>query len=164
MKLVISNKKGQAKQVEIEVTDERKLYGSKIGDKVSGNDFGFEGYEFEVKGGSDTSGFPMRRDVQGPERKAILATKSLGNLVKRKGKRTRKTVRGNTVSDSIAQLNLYVLKEGKENIFEEPKAEGEEAPAEDKAEAKEEAPKEEKKEEKAEDTKTEAPVEDKKEE
>jgi len=142
MKLVIANKKGQAKQVEIEIVDERKLYGSKIGDKISGDDFGFEGFEFEVKGGSDTSGFPMRRDVQGPERKAILTTKSLGNIVKRKGIRTRKTVRGNTVSDSISQLNLYIVKEGKVNMFEEPKAE-EEAPAE---ETKEEAPKEEKKE------------------
>jgi len=134
MKLVISNKKGQAKQIEIEIADEKKLYGFKIGDTISGNDFGLEGYDFEIKGGSDTSGFPMRRDVQGPERKAILSTKSLGNLIKRKGKRTRKTVRGNTVSDSIAQLNLYIIKEGKENIFEEPKEETSEKSEENKKE------------------------------
>ncbi|MBW3020499.1 30S ribosomal protein S6e [Candidatus Woesearchaeota archaeon] len=133
MKLVISNKEGKAKQVEIELVQERKLYGSKIGEEISGDSIGFEGYTFSVRGGSDSSGFPMRRDVQGQERKRILTTSSLGNHLKRKGMRTRKSVRGNTVSDSIAQLNLFVVKEGSTPLFEEPK---EEAPAE-------EAPKEE---------------------
>lgn len=129
MKLVISNKQGKAKQVEIELVQERTIYGSKIGDQISGDSIGFEGYTFEIKGGSDVSGFPMRRDVQGQERKKILTTSSLGNKLTRKGMRTRKSVRGNTVSDAISQLNLYVVKEGKTSLFEEPKAE-EEAPAE----------------------------------
>ena len=149
MKLVISDKKGKAKQIEFE--DEKSLRGLKIGGKLEGSKIGFEGYEFEIRGGSDSAGFPMRRDVQGEERKRILVTDSLGAHIKRKGMRKRKTVRGNTVSISTAQLNLYVIKTGTKDIFAEAKeasAKGEakkekETPKEDKKEVKEE-PKEEK--------------------
>jgi len=135
MKLVISNKEGKAKQIEIEDNVASSLYGTKIGDKVDGSKVDMEGYEFEVRGGSDDAGFPMRRDVQGSERKAILATSGIGLKIKRKGMRKRKTVAGNTIGESTAQINLYVLKEGKTSLFEEPKAEepaeGEEAPKEE---------------------------------
>jgi len=137
MKLVISNKQGKAKQVEIEDNVASSLYGIKIGDKFNGNLVNMEGYEFEVRGGSDDAGFPMRRDVQGMERKAILATSGLGNHIKRKGMRKRKTVAGNTIAEATAQVNLYVIKKGKEDLFAEPVTE----------EKKEEETTEEKKEE-----------------
>ncbi len=87
-----------------------------------------EGFEFELRGGSDDAGFPMRRDVTGAERKKILITTGLGNKAKRKGMRKRKSVAGNTVYENTVQLNLYVTKEGKTSLFEEAKTE-EEAPA-----------------------------------
>ncbi|MBT3304459.1 30S ribosomal protein S6e [Candidatus Woesearchaeota archaeon] len=166
MKLVISDKKGKAKQIEFE--DEKALRGLKIGDKLEGSSIGLEGYEFEIRGGSDSAGFPMRRDVQGEERKRILVTNSLGAHIKRKGMRKRKTVRGNTVSIATAQLNLYVIKAGKEDIFAEAKAEGEakegdapkeeakEAPAKEATEPKSSEPKEKAEEPKAEEKKEEA--------
>ncbi len=149
MKFVISNKKGQAKQVEVE--DDNSVMGLKVGQKFDGSLIGFEGYEFEIRGGSDASGFPMRRDVQGMERKRILSNGGVGVKIKRKGMLKRKTVRGNTISNIISQINLYVVKDGKDSLFEEAKPE-EKAPEKDskeapKEEAKAEKPKAEEKKE-----------------
>ena len=132
MKFVISNNKGQAKQLEVE--DASGVFGLKVGEKFSGDVIGLDGYELEIRGGSDTAGFPMRRDVQGLARKRIFTTKGLGVRVKKKGERVRKSVRGNTISESIAQVNVLITKMGKEDMFAEPKpeeaAEGD-APAEE---------------------------------
>jgi len=132
MKFVISNNKGQAKQHEVE--DASGTYGLKIGDTFSGDVIGLEGYELVIRGGSDTAGFPMRRDVQGLARKRIYTTKGIGVKVKKKGERVRKTVRGNTISERISQVNVLITKIGKEDMFAEAKpeeaAEGG-APAED---------------------------------
>jgi len=127
MKAVISNKEGKDKQVELDETQSASLNGAKIGDKISGDSIGLEGYELEIKGGTDDAGFPMRRDVQGTLRKRILATSGTGLHIDRKGMRKRKSVRGNTISDVIAQVNLYIIKQGSEDLFTEPKPE---APAE----------------------------------
>lgn len=130
MKFVISNKKGKAKQHEVE--DASAVYGVKIGDKFLGEKIGLEGYEFEVRGGTDDAGFPMRRDVQGDIRRKILITKSLGNRDKIKGRRKRKSVSGNTIGEATAQVNVLVLKVGADDMFAEPVAE--EAAAEEKKE------------------------------
>lgn len=130
MKFVISNDKGQSKQVEVE--EASAVYGIKLGDKFSGDKIDLEGYEFEVRGGTDDAGFPMRRDVQGATRRKILITKSTGNRNKTKGMRKRKTVAGNTIGEATAQVNLRALKIGKDDMFAEPVAE--EAPAEEKKE------------------------------
>ena len=106
----------------------QELAGRKMGDKISGDMIGLNGYEFEITGGSDTSGFPMRKDVLGMNKKKLLLTKGPGVHIKRKGKRVRKTIAGNTISELTAQINLKVLKTGSEElekIFkkEEPKKE-----------------------------------------
>ena len=144
--------------------DAEKLFGKKIGDSFRGEIAGLNGYELEITGGSDSSGFPMRADVDGPGRKKIIITKGLGFNSKRAGQRKRISIRGNTVSGDTAQVNCKVVKAGKDKIAkilggekkpteadtpkaEEPKPE---AKKETKSEAKEEkaeAPKEEKKEE-----------------
>lgn len=117
MKVTLSNKKGQAKQIELDETQSASIFGSKIGEKFDGSSIGLDGYELEVRGGSDSSGFPMRRDVQGIQRKRILAAGGLGVNPTEKGNRIRKTVAGNTVTDSTAQVNFYVIKVGKDDIF-----------------------------------------------
>ena len=116
----------------------------RIGDKINGKDIGFEGYEFEITGGSDYCGFPMRRDVIGASRKRVLMVSGVGiRKKKRKGRKVRKTVAGNTIHPKTAQINLKILKMGSKPLAEEKPAEGgEKAP---KAEKKEEKPKEEKK-------------------
>lgn len=150
-KAVLGFKNGKCVQRELKDAD--ALIGKKVGEQLKGEEIGLEGYEFEITGGSDDSGFPMRKDIPGNARKRILAVSGVGLKKKRRGMRQRKTVRGNTIGEQTAQINLKVLKQGKENFFEEKK---EEAPAEGKAE--EAKPAEEKKEEPKE-----APKEDKKE-
>ncbi len=84
----------------------------KIGDKVQGDEIGLEGYELEIKGGSDKSGCPIRADMPGFGKKTALL--SSGPCVKglEKGKRVKKTVAGNIINQDIVQLNLKVLKPG----------------------------------------------------
>ncbi len=108
--------------------DAKALFGKKLGDKFKGELVGKVGYEFQITGGSDNAGFPMRNDVVGNARRKLLITKSLGNKQSPKGVRIRKTVAGNTVYDLTSQLNVKVVKHGQEPLF--VKA----APAEEKAE------------------------------
>lgn len=134
-KIVIGTKDGKCFQREIAEADSKNLIGKKIGDIVKGEIFSLTGYEFEITGGTDSAGIPMRKDISGPGRKKILAVKGVGLKKIAKGLRVRKTVCGNTIHQKIAQINLKVIKEGKEKL----------APPEAKEENKE-APKEEKKE------------------
>jgi len=64
VRLVIADpKKGLTKQIEIEDEKLSNLIGAKIGDKISGNPFGFPGYEFQITGGSSENGTPMRSEI-----------------------------------------------------------------------------------------------------
>ena len=92
------------------------LFGKKIGETFKGEAIDLSGYEFEIKGGSDSTGFPMRYDVQGTLRKRILIAGGVGFNPKRKGIRRRKLVAGNEVYEKTAQINLKVVKYGKEPL------------------------------------------------
>jgi small subunit ribosomal protein S6e len=119
-KIVLGTKDGKCVQKEIKSPDADVLIGKKIGDSVSGDTIGFAGYEFTLTGGSDNVGFPMRRDVQGTQRKKIFTVRGLGTNHNRKGEKVRKTVAGNTVSETISQVNLKVIKEGAAPLVEAP--------------------------------------------
>ena len=96
----------------------------RIGEKISGDEIGFAGYEFEITGGSDYCGFPMRRDVRGTARKRILIVSGVGIRKNRKGRKVRKTVAGNTIYSKTAQINLKILKMGSKPLVDEEKKEG----------------------------------------
>ncbi|MEK6959934.1 MAG: 30S ribosomal protein S6e [Nanoarchaeota archaeon] len=119
-KLVIGTKEGKSYQKELNEEQSGTLVGRRIGDTVSGDEVGLAGYEFEITGGSDYCGFPMRKDAQGPARKKILAVSGVGLKKVAKGLRYRKTVAGNTVHDKTAQVNLKVLKAGNEPLTHQP--------------------------------------------
>jgi len=109
--------KGLSKLIEI---DEKKFRfeGMKIGEIIKGGLIGFPNYEFQITGGSDASGFPMRKDVHGPVKKRILVSKrAIGYKPKRKGEKRRKSVRGNEVSFDMTLLNLKVVKYGETELF-----------------------------------------------
>ena len=160
LKLVLADPKtGKCSQREVKEAEAEVFLGKQIGDKVKGESFGFNGYEVEITGGSDSSGFPMRRDIDGVGRKRILVVKGVGAKKKRKGQRQRKTVRGNTIGQKTNQVNLKILKYGKANLdsaeakpVEETKeVKSEEKPAKEvKEEKTEEKPAKEVKEEKTE--------------
>ena len=115
-KLVIGTKEGFCVQRDLPDPAATELVGKKIGDKVVGDSIGFPGYEFEVTGGSDYCGFPMRKDVLGAGRKKILTVKGVGVHMIAKGIRSKKTVCGGTIHAKISQVNLKVLKEGAEKF------------------------------------------------
>ena len=115
-KLVISDPKSKkAYQKEID-QKQTGLIGKKIGDKVSGNSLGLAGYELEVTGGSDRQGFPMRSDVEGIARKRVLLALPPGFHPKLRGQRKRKSVRGNTISSEMSQVNVKVTTYGKDSL------------------------------------------------
>ncbi len=142
-KLVIGDPKtGKSTQIVVSEDNADKLNGKKIGDKIKGETLDFPGYEFEITGGADYCGFPMRKDIEGPVRKKVLLVSGVGIRNKEKGIRKRKTVCGNTIHDNITQISMKILKYGKK-----PLVTAEEAPAKEEKPA--EKPKEEAKEEKS---------------
>ncbi len=122
IKLVISDPKtGYSVQKEAGEDSSKRFLGLKIGDKVKGELIDLQGFEFELTGGSDFCGFPMRKDVIGTGRKKILSYSGVGFKNSGDGMLQRKTVCGNTVHAKIAQINLKVLTLGSQDLFGEVK-------------------------------------------
>ncbi len=94
------------------------LIGMKIGQTFDGHMIELKDYELKITGGSDTDGFPMRKDVHGHMRKKILLSNGLGFKSKIKGQRKRKNVRGNEISKEISQINCVITKYGSKKIEE----------------------------------------------
>ena len=92
-KAVIAHTKlGRCVQKDVTGDKGDALLGKKIGDSIDGNLLGFEGYTFQLTGGSDKAGFPMRWDVQGTGKKKILVvddeellTKTFTRLLEKSG-------------------------------------------------------------------------------
>ncbi|AJF61045.1 SSU ribosomal protein S6E [archaeon GW2011_AR15] len=159
-------KSGKTHQIAVSEENANSLLGKKIGDTIKGEAFDLAGYEFEITGGADYCGFPMRKDIEGPVRKQVLITTGVGTRNREAGIRLRRTVCGNTIHERITQVSMKILKHGKTPLGGAPAAEGE-APAEKPAEEpkkkekpkKEEKPKEHSKEEKKAAPKEEKPAE-----
>lgn len=143
-KLNISDK-GKAWKIE---SESESLVGKKIGEKFDGKEISpdLEGYQLEITGATDFSGFPHKSDIEGPELKRVLLTKGWGMHKKPKkegkkkvstpnGLRYRKTVRGNQISEKTTQINIKVIQDGSKKLKEifpeqnkEPEAPVQEAP------------------------------------
>ena len=123
-KINISEKSGKTYKVELETEE---LLDKELHSKISGKELlpALAGYEFEITGASDKSGFTAHEDVLGIGLKRLLLTygKAMKKRPRREGKkkisnpkpkglRLRKTVRGKVISPEIVQINLKVLKEG----------------------------------------------------
>jgi len=108
------------------------LIDKEIGEKIDGKEIksDFEGYEFEITGASDKAGFPALKQVPGTILQGVLLKygKGMHKKPKKEGKkpqkepkpkglRMRKKVRGKVISESIVQVNLKMLKEGKKTPF-----------------------------------------------
>ncbi len=115
MQINIGTKDGEIYQTEAEPEG---FVGKKIGEIFEGDVISLEGYELEITGGSDKSGFPMRKSIEGSERKRVLIGEGSGIRPEERGVRKRKSVRGNTVSTDIQQLNVRVVEEGSKSVEE----------------------------------------------
>ncbi|MCR4284703.1 MAG: 30S ribosomal protein S6e [archaeon] len=115
--------KGKTFKVE---TEDEKLVGSSIGDKIKGEEISedLKGYELEITGTSDKAGFAGFLNINGPTLKKVLLDYGKGmhkkpkglrkktGIRRPKGLRLRKTVRGKEISLDTVQINTMVLKEG----------------------------------------------------
>ena len=159
-KLCIADpKSGKTFQKEVKDKEGDIFIGKNIGDKINGELIGINGFEFQISGGSDKCGFPMRRGILGIRKKLTLA----GGIGLRKnyssGIKKRKTVCGHKINNSISQINLKVSKESSKKLAdilgeatetpEKKEAEKKETPKEEEkpkeSEEKKETPKEEEK-------------------
>ena len=100
-----------------------------VGDKVDGEPIGFAGYEFELTGGSDSAGFPLKKSIRGSGRKTIFTYRGVGFSgrdrwgVMQRGLRVKKAVAGSKITAQTTQVNLKILKEGPQALFTEEKKE-----------------------------------------
>ena len=127
-KLTIADpKSGKCYKKEVKDTEAAPFGGLNIGETVKGESFGMTGYEFQITGGSDYCGFPMRRGILGIRKKITLSggvgfdgkMRPLRKGKKRRnqdGLRRRKTVCGHKINDHVTQINLKVVKEGTKKI------------------------------------------------
>ena len=118
-KLTINNPKtGKSYKHDVKDTHADSLLTKELGEKVSGDALGFAGYEFEIMGGSDNAGFPMRSGLAGSGRKRIFTYKGVGFSGRdrwektKKGLRMKVAVAGQKIGASTTQVNLKILKEG----------------------------------------------------
>jgi ribosomal protein S6E (S10) len=123
-------------------TENESLVGLSIGETLEGKEISEElsGYELEITGTSDKSGFTGMPNIEGPNLHKVLLGYGRGMKKKPKGEtkinrkpkglRLRKTVRGKEISNFTVQINTKVRKEGTkkfESLFET-----ESAPADNK--------------------------------
>lgn len=116
MQITVGTEEGETFQKEIE--ENSQLIGKQIGDTFEGDIIGLNGYTLKVTGGSDRQGFPMRKSIEGAERTKVLLGDGTGIREDGEGVRKRKSVRGNTVSAEIQQLNTRVVESGDKSIEE----------------------------------------------
>jgi len=129
-KINISDK-GKTFQIE---TESEVVVGKAIGEKIKGSDISpdLEGYELEITGTSDISGFPGKKGLEGTGYHRELLNYGFGMKNTKKGLRLRKTLRGGEISLKTAQINTKVIKEGSKKftdlIPKKEAGEGEEKP------------------------------------
>ena len=118
LKINIGQADGTTHQFTLE--NSKPLQGKQIGDTFKGEVIDKPGYVFTITGGSNASGVPMRKDVQGDRQRKILISGGVGYKPSRKGIRVRKSVAGNTIGPKTAQVNAKVEKAGSKPLTEAP--------------------------------------------
>ena len=114
-KIIISDPEtGKSRSIELEGERAVPLIGRKIGDVLDGAIVGLAGHRILITGGTDSSGFPMRPDIHGGVKTKILVSGGVGYKPEEKGKRIRKTVRGNTITEDTVQINMKIIKKPSE--------------------------------------------------
>ncbi len=129
-KFNIGTKSGKTFKLESEASSlvDKPIKSIIKGEEISSD---LAGYEFEISGASDSSGFTLMEDVEGVGLKRIILTygKGMHKRPRREGKkklsnfkpdglRLRKTVRGKMISKEVVQINLKILKEGSKKLEE----------------------------------------------
>jgi small subunit ribosomal protein S6e len=108
-KIVVADPKTRKSQsLEINDPQAQSFLGLKLGEEIDGTLFGLAG-KIKITGGSDRAGFPMRQDVSGGVKSYVLLTKGVGyRKDSGSGRKRRKLVRGNTITEEIYQINAVL--------------------------------------------------------
>jgi small subunit ribosomal protein S6e len=121
-KVIVSDpEEGKSSVVELEESRAAPFIGRRIGETIDGTVLGLSGHKVVITGGSDKSGFPMRPDVHGGIKSRILIGRGVGFKPSQKNVRRRKTIRGNIVTDDIAQINVKITEKPAEKPAKKPK-------------------------------------------
>jgi small subunit ribosomal protein S6e len=123
-KVIVSDPEtGTSKVVELEETRATPLLGRKIGETIDGAIVDLPAHKVQIVGGSDRDGVPMRPSVHGGVRRSVVLSGGVGFNPHNKGERKRKTVRGNVITDEIAQVNTKIVEKPKKPKEEKAKTE-----------------------------------------
>jgi small subunit ribosomal protein S6e len=130
--LIVSDPQtGTSQRIEIDDARLRPLIGTRIGVELDGAVAELQGYKIKFTGGTDKDGIPMRPDVHGSAKSAIILTEGVGYHTKIKGQRKRKVVRGNIISAETTFLNFVITEAPKKKkAKEEPAPEPEDTESE----------------------------------
>jgi len=119
VKVVVADpKEGKSYQRELDDSKARKFKNLRLGEEIDGSLVELPGYKLLITGGSDKSGFPMRKGVEGTGSVRILSRGGVGYRPRKKGLRRRKRVRGEVIDEDIAQINTKIISYGKKKVTE----------------------------------------------
>jgi len=108
-KVIVSDPQaGTSKVVELEEARAAPFIGRRVGEAMDGSVVDLPAHTVQILGGSDKDGVPMRGNVHGGVRRRVVLSGGAGFSPKKKGERKRKTVRGNIITDEIAQINMKI--------------------------------------------------------
>jgi small subunit ribosomal protein S6e len=108
-KVIVSDPQaGTSKVVELEEARAAPFIGRRVGETMDGSVVDLPAHTVQILGGSDKDGVPMRGNVHGGVRRRVVLSGGAGFSPKKKGERKRKTVRGNIITDEIAQINMKI--------------------------------------------------------
>jgi small subunit ribosomal protein S6e len=131
-KVIVSDKNGKSISKELKDKEAQPLVGLRIGEIVDASVVGVSSGKIQLRGGSDKSGTPIRKDVHGGVKKYVLLSEGTGMKDDREGIRKRKLVRGNMITEEIYQINCLLL-EGNLPLIDEKTSSKDESPDSKKA-------------------------------
>ena len=109
-KIIVSDPEaGTSKVVELEETRAAPFIGRRLGETLDGSAVDLPAHTVQILGGSDKDGVPMIGNVHGGIRRRVVLSTGTGFKGTKKGERRRKTVRGNIITDEIAQINMKIV-------------------------------------------------------
>jgi small subunit ribosomal protein S6e len=109
-KIIVSDPEaGTSKVVELEEARAAPFIGRRVGETIDGSIVDLPAHKVLITGGSDKDGVPIRGNVHGGVRRRVVLSGGAGFTPKKKGERKRKTVRGSTITDEIAQINMKIV-------------------------------------------------------
>jgi small subunit ribosomal protein S6e len=111
-KIIVSDPQtGTSKVLELEEARAAPFIGRKIGEIMDGATVDMPATKVQLTGGSDKDGVPMRPNVHGGVRRKVVLSGGAGFNPTKDGERRRKAVRGNIITDEIAQLNMKIVEQ-----------------------------------------------------